>query len=140
MRQHARQGVTITLRNTPCATNYRSRDEVLNQLANGCNFIAHFFKYRRNAVVANHVHRTNGHEHALTAEQHPLDLSRPPLRLPVDLARVLRDRWPRPVTLDELAEACDRPVGALLAELTRARLRGELAEGVDGVRLRRAPA
>lgn len=64
----------------------------------------------------------------------------PPLRLPVDLARVLRDRWPRPVTLDELAEACDRPVGALLAELTRARLRGELAEGVDGVRLRRAPA
>lgn len=59
--------------------------------------------------------------------------------LPEPLHAELARRWPRPVRVDDLAAACQLPVGPLLAALTRARVAGELAEDADGVRLRRQP-
>jgi DNA processing protein len=59
--------------------------------------------------------------------------------LPDDVTAVLVAAWPRPVRLDDLAARTGRSVGALLAATTRARVVGVLAEGPDGVRLRRAP-
>ena len=59
--------------------------------------------------------------------------------LPADVAAVLAAAWPRPVRLDDLAVRTGRSVGTLLAATTRARVVGVLAEGPDGVRLRRAP-
>jgi DNA processing protein len=47
--------------------------------------------------------------------------------------------WPRPLRVDELAAASGCPPAQLLAALTRARVAGVIAEGVDGVRLRRSP-
>lgn len=59
--------------------------------------------------------------------------------LPADVAAVLAAAWPRPVRLDDLAVRTGRSVGTVLAATTRARVVGVLAEGPDGVRLRRAP-
>lgn len=59
--------------------------------------------------------------------------------LPAPLHAELARRWPRPARIDDLAAACELPVGPLLAALTRARVAGELAEDADGVRLRRQP-
>lgn len=59
--------------------------------------------------------------------------------LPAEVHEVLVEAWPRPVRVEALAIACARPVPALLAALTRARVAGELAEGADGIRLRRPP-
>ncbi len=60
--------------------------------------------------------------------------------LPPPAHAVLVARWPRPVTLQELAVESGLPVASLLAGVTRGKVSGELAEGADGVRLRRAPA
>jgi len=59
--------------------------------------------------------------------------------LPDDVHALLAARWPRPVRIDELARTTARAVGPLLAAVTRARVAGELADGPEGVRLRRAP-
>jgi DNA processing protein len=59
--------------------------------------------------------------------------------LPGAVHALLATSWPRPVPLDRLATANGGGVPALLAALTRARIAGEVAETVDGVRLRRAP-
>jgi len=59
--------------------------------------------------------------------------------LPDDVHALLAARWPRPVRIDELARTTARAIGPLLAAITRARVAGELAEGPEGVRLRRAP-
>ncbi|MFN2557645.1 MAG: DNA-processing protein DprA [Nitriliruptorales bacterium] len=47
--------------------------------------------------------------------------------------------WPRAILVGKLAEKTRLHTGELLAALTRARLAGEVAEGVEGVRLTRAP-
>jgi DNA processing protein len=60
--------------------------------------------------------------------------------LPEAAYTLLADAWPRPVPLDRLAAAAGRPVPALLAAVTRARVAGEVVEGAEGIRLRRAPA
>jgi len=52
---------------------------------------------------------------------------------------VLVAAWPRPVPLELLARRSRQPTGLLLAAVTRARVCGVLAEGPDGLRLRRAP-
>lgn len=57
--------------------------------------------------------------------------------LPEPVRRELVRRWPRPVRVDVLAEACGEPVARLLAALTRARIAGEVADGPDGVRVTR---
>jgi DNA processing protein len=62
-----------------------------------------------------------------------------PVGLPADLGRMLAEAWPRPLRIEELAERTGRPVPALLGALTQARVAGVVAQGVDGVRLRRAP-
>jgi DNA processing protein len=70
------------------------------------------------------------------------DASRPattPSTLPDDVHALLAARWPRPVRIDDLARTTDRAVGPLLAAITRARVAGEVADGSDGIRLRRAP-
>jgi DNA processing protein len=59
--------------------------------------------------------------------------------LPAPLLAELRAAWPRPVRLDTLAASSGLPAARVLAAITRARVAGELAEGPDGVRLRRAP-
>lgn len=59
--------------------------------------------------------------------------------LPDAVRLELERRWPRPVRVDELARATGTAAGTLLAALTRARIAGELAEGVEGVRLTRHP-
>lgn len=53
---------------------------------------------------------------------------------------VLAESWPRPVGLEELAMRAQTSPPRLLAVLTRARIEGLVAEGPDGIRLRRAPA
>lgn len=60
--------------------------------------------------------------------------------LPEPVLRELAERWPRAIRLEDLAARTGQPVGALLASMTRAKVAGEVAEGPDGVRLRRAPA
>lgn len=59
--------------------------------------------------------------------------------LPEVAYRVLAQRWPRPVPLPELAMASGLPVAVLMASVTRGKLSGELAENVEGLRLRRSP-
>lgn len=59
--------------------------------------------------------------------------------LPEDVAALLAAAWPRPLRVEELARRTGRSVGALLGELTRARVAGSVAESVEGVRLRRQP-
>jgi hypothetical protein len=59
--------------------------------------------------------------------------------LPDPVRAELVRRWPRPVRVDDLAGSVGVPVGGLLGALTRARIAGEVAEGAEGVRLRRAP-
>lgn len=56
-----------------------------------------------------------------------------------DVRVVLAAAWPRPLRIDQLAQATGKNTGALLASLTRARVNGELTESVDGVRLRQRP-
>jgi hypothetical protein len=43
------------------------------------------------------------------------------------------------VRLETLATDSATPPARLLAQLTRARIAGEIADGPDGIRLRRAP-
>lgn len=62
-----------------------------------------------------------------------------PSTLPDDVHALLCARWPRPVRIDDLARATGRAIGPLLAAITRARVAGEVADGSDGIRLRRAP-
>ena len=59
--------------------------------------------------------------------------------LPDAAVDLLVAAWPRPVPVDALAAAADVPAGTLLGALTRARVDGVLAQGPEGVRLRRAP-
>lgn len=59
--------------------------------------------------------------------------------LPSDVHALLAARWPRPVRIDDLARGTGRAIGPLLAGITRARVAGEVADGSDGIRLRRAP-
>jgi DNA processing protein len=75
----------------------------------------------------------------LDAAATPPAAARRPSALPADVVAVLESAWPRPVPLEQLADRAGRPVPALLAALTRARIAGEVAESADGLRLRRAP-
>lgn len=59
--------------------------------------------------------------------------------LPAEVLEVLRERWPRPIRVDDLADVLGTAAPVLLAGITRARVAGEIAEGPDGVRLTRAP-
>ena len=59
--------------------------------------------------------------------------------LPPAVLDALRVAWPRPLRPDDLASLTSTSVPVLLAALSRARAAGEIAQGVDGVRLRRAP-
>lgn len=58
-----------------------------------------------------------------------------PGRVRSELAR----RWPRPIRLDDLADATGVPAARLLGALTRARVAGEVAQSAEGIRLTRAP-
>jgi DNA processing protein len=60
--------------------------------------------------------------------------------LPNDIATVLVEAWPRPVSLATLTAAVDTPVGAVMAAVTSAQVAGILTRDVDGLRLCRAPA
>lgn len=71
--------------------------------------------------------------------EEPPDSSATVSVLPPAVSAELGRRWPRPVRVGELAEATRLDAAALLAALTRARIAGEVAEGVEGVRLTRAP-
>lgn len=55
------------------------------------------------------------------------------------VAALLVEQWPRSVTLEELAVAGGTTPGALLAAVTRGRIDGLLAQGPEGIRLRRNP-
>lgn len=59
--------------------------------------------------------------------------------LSVEVRRVLARAWPRPVALEDLATASGLPVPRLLAEVTRARVAGELAQDRAGIMLARDP-
>jgi DNA processing protein len=59
--------------------------------------------------------------------------------LPDPVHAALVAAWPRPLRVDELAGRAGCPLPVLLAAITRARVAGLVAEGVDGIRLRRAP-
>jgi DNA processing protein len=59
--------------------------------------------------------------------------------LPGDVHAALAAAWPRALALDELATRSGCPLPVLLGAVTRAQVAGILAEGADGVRLRRAP-
>jgi DNA processing protein len=59
--------------------------------------------------------------------------------LPPEVHAALAAAWPRALPLDELAGRSGCPLPALLGAVTRAQVAGTLAEGADGVRLRRAP-
>lgn len=59
--------------------------------------------------------------------------------LPEPVRRALASRWPRAVPVDVLAEEAGVAAARLLGILTRARVAGEIAESVEGVRLTRAP-
>lgn len=54
--------------------------------------------------------------------------------------QVLANAWPRPVPLEDLATSSGLPTARLLAQVTRARIGGELAEDAAGVTLVRDPA
>jgi DNA processing protein len=59
--------------------------------------------------------------------------------LPPAVHDALAAAWPRPLRVDDLAARTGHALPALLAAITRARVAGTVAEGPDGVRLRRAP-
>lgn len=63
-----------------------------------------------------------------------------PSSLPREVHHELAASWPRALRLEDLATRTGHPVGVLLASLTRAKVAGEVADGADGIRLRRAPA
>jgi DNA processing protein len=63
-----------------------------------------------------------------------------PSCLPEPVLRELAVSWPRAIRVEDLALRAGLPVPPLLAALTRAKVAGEVAEGSDGIRLRRAPA
>jgi DNA processing protein len=75
-------------------------------------------------------------EHHVDAERRPVA----PSTLPTELLGPLRAAWPRPLRVEDLAAASGVAPAAVLAAVTRARVAGELADGPDGVRLRRAPS
>ncbi len=60
--------------------------------------------------------------------------------LPAAVHAVLAERWPRPIRSEALAEMAGIAAPTLLAALTRARIAGEIAESMEGVRLVRAPS
>ena len=62
-----------------------------------------------------------------------------PSMLPPAVLAALRAAWPRPLRPDDLASLTSTSVPVLLAALARAGAAGEIAQGVEGVRLRRAP-
>lgn len=70
----------------------------------------------------------------------PDGVSPEPDVLPVAVHTVLAAHWPRPVTVDDLAQASGLAVASLLAAVTRGELAGLLATDALGVRLRRRPA
>jgi DNA processing protein len=59
--------------------------------------------------------------------------------LPARMQTVLAAAWPRPLTTVQLAEAAGLSVPRTLAAVVAGRVAGELAEGPEGVRQRRAP-
>lgn len=59
---------------------------------------------------------------------------------PAVLGRELAARWPRPASVGALADATGLTVGEVLAATTRAVVAGLVVDGVEGVRLRRAPS
>lgn len=59
--------------------------------------------------------------------------------LPEPAAAVLRERWPRPVPVDELAARSGVPVGTLLAAVTRAEVVRQVVTTAEGIRLTRKP-
>lgn len=61
-----------------------------------------------------------------------------PSVLPDDVAAVLAQSFPRPIQVDDLAATTGRDAGSLLAMVTQARIAGEVATDIEGVRLRRA--
>jgi len=63
----------------------------------------------------------------------------PTSMLPDSVRAILAAAWPRALGFDELAITAGVPTGRLLAVLTAARVAGEVAEGLDGIRLARAP-
>lgn len=68
------------------------------------------------------------------------DIELPDLDLPRAAAALLRDRWPRPVSLEHLAAAAGLPAGRLLASVTSARIAGTVVQTPDGLVLSRGPA
>lgn len=68
------------------------------------------------------------------------DAAPEPLGLPPAVAAALTERWPRPVSLDDLAAASGTATGSLLAALTRARMAGTIAQSAEGIVLRRQPS
>jgi DNA processing protein len=92
------------------------------------------------AAFAGHAARRTG---PVTTEGFASDQAQPPHTgpsiLPPPVHRVLAARWPRPVRLEQLATDAELPVPTLLAAITRATVAGEVVDGADGVRLRRAP-
>lgn len=60
--------------------------------------------------------------------------------LPDPAVVLLMQRWPRPVTIEDLAAVSRIDAGALLGAVTRARVDGVLAQGPTGIRLSRRPA
>ncbi len=59
--------------------------------------------------------------------------------LPPKVLTELRQRWPRPVRASALASAAGLTLPETMACIVRGRVAGEVAEGPEGVRLRRAP-
>lgn len=59
--------------------------------------------------------------------------------LPVPLYQALAAAWPRALPVDSVLERTGLGTGEVLSALTRAQVHGEVAEGPDGVVLRRPP-
>ncbi|HEV2785846.1 MAG TPA: DNA-processing protein DprA, partial [Solirubrobacteraceae bacterium] len=62
-----------------------------------------------------------------------------PSVLPPRVRAILEAAWPRPVRPADLAREAQLEVARLLGAVTRARVAGEVAESLEGVRLTRAP-
>lgn len=74
---------------------------------------------------------TPGHDHRdASAVEH----------LSPQLWTVLAESWPRPVRLEHLAQAAGMSTASVLAHVTRARIAGVVADGPDGLLLRRQPS
>jgi DNA processing protein len=80
--------------------------------------------------------RSGATEVALSSGPGPRPL--PGASLPPAIRSVLAGAWPRALHVDEVALRSGVPASQVLAALTRARIAGEVAEDLDGVRLRRA--